>query len=258
MTRDTQVWILVGGFSLLLLLLVACGDITAEEPLVTQSPDQSEELVETSAEIDFPLTLGNTWVYSGTFYQGSNPSTVLTATYIVTESVVDILHSDLDTYTIFQIAREEELIFCPTEWQSRPDNWCDRLAIPDPAYYWYIIEGTTLYRQDRLESYRLLERGIRELLFPLEEGKQWYLNHKMAQTYPNYEVDSMLRKVVATRPRTVPAGNFEGCFQLQTIVGGETSLLDYCPNVGIVERAYIHHGTPFGTHETLIKYVFPQ
>ena len=255
MTRKERIWTLVGVLSLLIWVLVACGSITVEESLAERAPQQTEELVITSPQIDFPFALGNTWIYSGTFYQGSNSTAVLTATYIVTESVVNVLHSDLGTYTIFQIARSEELRYCPPEWQAWSDNWCDRLATHTPTYYWYIFEGNTLYRQERLEAHRLSDQGIRELLWPLEEGQQWYVNHTMALAHPNYEVDSMLRKVVAAQLYAVPAGSFAECFQMQTVVGGDTSVVGYCPQVGFVERSSIHSGTPFGMHEILVEYM---
>ncbi|MBN1877483.1 MAG: hypothetical protein JXA33_24890 [Anaerolineae bacterium] len=62
MTGDTQIWILIGGFSLLLLMLVACGGITARESPAELLLDQAGELVETSSEVVFPLALDNTWV----------------------------------------------------------------------------------------------------------------------------------------------------------------------------------------------------
>ena len=256
MDRNTKLWILIGSLSLVIILM-ACNANSIEESPTGLFFNRADGEVKTTSQVDFPLALGNTWVYSGTFYQGSNPTTVLTATYVVTESVVDILHSDLGDYTIIQIARYEKLISCPTEWQTWPDNWCERSAIYDPEYYWYVIDGDTLYQQKLLASYRLFERGSQELLFPLAEGTQWYLDHTMAQAHPDYDVNSMLRKVISEGPCTVPAGDFERCFQMMTVVGGNTSVLDYCPEVGFVERSDIHSGTPFGTHEVLMAYTFP-
>jgi hypothetical protein len=255
MGKSKKLWLLSGSLSLVFVILVACNAGSVEGLPIGFRIDGGEK---NTSQVDFPLALGNTWVYSGTFYQGSNPTTILTATYVVTESVVDILHSDLGEYTIIQIARDENLRSCPTEWQTRPDNWCDRLAIYEPEYYWYVIDGATLYRQELLASHRLFERGNRELLFPIAEGAQWYINHTMAQAHPNYDVNSMLRKVISEGAYTIPAGDFEKCFQMMTVIGGNTSLLHYCPEVGFVERSNIHHGTPFGTHEVLIAYTFPQ
>ncbi|HQE94066.1 MAG TPA: hypothetical protein PLH19_15705 [Anaerolineae bacterium] len=220
--------------------------------------DGSGPSVEDQREVDFPLAVENTWVYSGTFYQGFNQSGVLTATYIVTETVVDILHSELRPYPVFQIARYEELKSCPEEWREIPENWCDRLASQEPDYYWYAIDGQTIYQQQRMEIYRLPERGIRELVFPLFEGAQWYLTAEMAEAYPHDEVDSMLRKVEQENPQDVPAGDFEECYRMTEVIGGNWDATWYCPGVGIVKRVTDHSGTPFGSREILIGYKFSQ
>src|SRR3989304_2822914 len=41
-------------------------------------------------EIDYPLALGNTWVFQATRYQGYPPSQEMTATLVMTETVVDV------------------------------------------------------------------------------------------------------------------------------------------------------------------------
>lgn len=68
--------------------------------------------------------------------------------------------------------------------------------------------------------------GIKEFVFPLAEGERWYLNVEMAETYPDYEVDSMLRKVEQDGPRDVPAGDFETCFQMTEVVGVGAVIVD--------------------------------
>jgi len=264
MKTSLKFWILASSLSLVTLVPVACGVEGVEKPPPTeqsrtsQVSHRSNDPTEHQVRVDFPLALGNTWVYSGTFYQGFNPTTILTATYTATERVVDVLHSELEPYTIFQIARYEDLVFCPEEWQERSENWCASLASDEPEYYWYVVDGRTVYRQQRLEVYRLHERGIKELVLPLAEGEQWYLSAAMAEANPNYEVDSMLRHVEQRAPREVPAGDFGECFRMVEVIGGNYNEMWVCTEIGIVERATDHRGTPFGEHEVLIDYVFPE
>jgi hypothetical protein len=261
-TRGLRLWILAVGLGLLVFVLAACGaQGSAGFSEATNSPASADGLgqsVEYQREVDFPLSVGNTWVYSGAFYQGFNPSTILTATYTVTETVVDVLHSELRPYTVFQIARYEEIESCPEEWRDLTENWCDQLASEEPDYYWYVVDDRTIYRQQRLEVYRLPEQGIRELVFPLSEGAQWYLTAAMAEAHPNFEVDSMLRKVEQEGLRDVPAKEFEECYRMTDVIGGNTSVMWYCRDVGFVERTTDHRGTPFGSREILIGYRFPQ
>jgi hypothetical protein len=253
MTRGLRLWIFAVGLGLLTSILVACG-----VQGTANTSDGLGQSVEYQLEVDFPLSVGNTWFYSGTFYQGFNQSTVLTATYIVTETVVDVLHSELRPYAIFQIARYEELESCPEEWRELPENWCDGLATDEPDYYWYAVDDRTIYQQRRMEVYRLPEGGIRELVFPLSEGAQWYLTVAMAEAHPNFEVDSMLRKVEQESPRDVPVGDLEECYRMTEVVGGSQNVTWYCTDVGFVERATDHSGTPFGSREILVGYRFFQ
>ena len=43
-----------------------------------------------SPEIDFPLALGNTWVFQLTRYEGDPTSAIITTTSVVTETVVEV------------------------------------------------------------------------------------------------------------------------------------------------------------------------
>ena len=262
MERGLRLLLFAVGLGLLTLILAACGVQRTASPSQATNTDTSTygsgQSIEYQLEVDFPLSLGNTWIYSGTFYQGFDQSTVLTATYTTTETVVDILYSELRPYIVFQIARYEDLSSCPEEWRSMPENWCDGLASEEPGYSWYIVDGKTIYQMRRMEVYRLPERGIRELVFPLSEGAQWYLTAAMAEAHPNHEVDSMLRKVEQEAPRAVPAGEFEECYRMTEVIGGNTNVTWYCTDVGFVERATDHSGTPSGSLEILVGYRFSQ
>jgi hypothetical protein len=229
------------------LLLVACGG----------SGQTGNRLgAHDSSAMDFPLVLGNTWVYSGVFYQGSNQTDVLTATYTLTESVVDVLHSDIGEYAIFQVACYREITSCPDAWQQQPGDVCASTPPDEPVYTWYVADGNTLYRQSSLELSHLAETSIKELVFPLTSDARWYLTAAMEEANPDYDLDSMLRRVVYSGPRETPAGDFKGCFEMHDVVGGTTSRLVYCPGIGIVERAGDHSGTPWGEREILMDYMF--
>lgn len=64
MTRGVRFWLFAVGLGLLTSILVACGVQEIANP--SGGLDQP---VEHQTEVDFPLSVGNTWVYSGTFYQ---------------------------------------------------------------------------------------------------------------------------------------------------------------------------------------------
>jgi len=253
MRAHSPLWVIAAT-----ILSTACVVAACEPESTKRSATTAAFSTEQGTVVDFPLALGNTWVYSGTFYQGFNQDTVLTATYTVTETVVDVLSSELKPHRVFQIARSEEVRSCPDQWLEQPENWCARTDVDEPTYHWYAVDESTLYHQRRLEIYQLPERSIREMVFPLAEGEAWYLTTEMAETYPDQAADSMLRKVEEEGPRELPSGAFEACFRMTETIGGSGGVTWYCSRIGIVERSTDHRGTPFGSREVLIDYAFPR
>lgn len=83
------------------------------------------------------------------------------------------------------------------------------------------------------------------------------MNEKMRNSYPDYKVDSMLRKVVQQGTVITPVATFEECFQMTEIIGGYTSEMWFCPGVGVVARRVDHSGTPSGVRELLVDYKTP-
>nr|NIR26491.1 hypothetical protein [Gammaproteobacteria bacterium]NIR66819.1 hypothetical protein [candidate division Zixibacteria bacterium] len=207
----------------------------------------------------FPLQLGNTWVYSSTHYQDYGPLEMrgpdgkvvmkccktITATYIITETVVDLQTSP--PYFVAQLYREESLVSASDEWSQEQSGWL--------GMYWYIISGTHVYQQrTELDLSAVDENSNLEYIFPLELNQRWYPNPGQRKQFPDYEVVSGLRKVSKVGKVKVPAGGFEQCFQLKEMIGGSTFETWFCPGVGIVDTRSDHSGTPFGFRSVLINY----
>jgi hypothetical protein len=231
-------------------------DTAAPTPSPTETP--MPQLSPYSTDVTFPFALGNTWVYSGTIYAGFNPTEVFTATYVVTESVA-ALHSH-PPYTVVQIHREQ----VPSPIPAEDDYWsAEKLTATE--YYWYAIKDRTVYRLREEPDWDAMATSVATgtteigFVFPLEVGQRWYLNEKMQELYPDYEVDSMLRKVVQQGAIETSTETFEKCFQMTEIVGGYTFEMWFCPGVGIVARKADHSGTPMGMRELLMRYsVLPE
>lgn len=209
-----------------------------------------------NAEVTFPFALGNTWVYSGTVYAGFNATEIFTATYVVTESVVEI--QSHPPYTAVRVHRQQ------TPHSVPPDQrWWSPEKLTKVEDYWYVVDDTTVYWQegeldlDTFPSSTVTSTSEIELVFPLEVGQRWYLNEKMRNSYPDYKVDSMLREVVQQGTVTTPVATFEECFQMTEIIGGYTSEMWFCPGVGVVARRVDHSGTPSGVRELLVDYKIP-
>jgi len=204
-------------------------------------------------DVAFPFAPGNTWVYSGTVYAGFSPTEVFTATYVVTETVVKI--QSHPPYTIVQIYREQTPRSVPSD-----NDWWSPEKLTTAEDYWYIIEDATVYRLRESPDLNAIPTSIVsgtseiELMFPLEVGRRWYLNKQMQELHPDYDVDSVLRRVVQQGTIETPAMIFEKCFQMTDIVGGYVSEMWFCPGVGIVARKMDHSGTPSGMQELLMEY----
>lgn len=226
----------------LLLLAVICTSCT--KPMSTQSTSLP------SPAVDLPLELNSTWVYQATRYTGFNPSEIMTATHIVTETIVDLQITS--THLAAKVYREgsaEEPVYVPESMQNvsvYPAN---------PSKYRLVFSDNHVYRQEgNLDLHGLYNTGTLEFVFPLQLGEKWYLTNAMAELNPDKRVDSMLRKVVQVGTVTVPAGSFEDCFLLAEVIGGTTYEKWFCPGVGLVDQRSDHHGTPYGSREVLVRY----
>jgi hypothetical protein len=193
-----------------------------------------------SSETDFPLALGNTWVFQATRYEGVPITEIITTTLVITETVVEV--KSTSSYFIAQIHREESAEMpvgnVPPSWQGVP------LRPATSSEYWLVVSGNRVYRQERnLDPSTLYDTAELELVFPLQVGEKW-----------NLFDGGILRKVVKVDTVAVPAGRFNNCFLFEDAWASDTAQTWFCPNVGIIEEKMDHHGTPMGWHSVLTRY----
>lgn len=153
-----------------------------------------------SSVSDFPLTLGNTWIYSSTRYEGYEGPHLMTATYIITERVVETQASP--PYFVAKIHREEKLLTASAQWGGSEEWGQD---------YWRIISGTHVYRQGLKLDLSDQESFQLEYTFPLSTTKSWC----PAKKIPEEDcIASGKRTVIKAATRSVPAGDFETCYEI--------------------------------------------
>jgi hypothetical protein len=225
----------------LVILLIVCTSC------MTGTPDQSQS--QDGAKSNWPPAANTTWVFEGSRYAGFNSTDIMTATCTVTETVVDSeVNDDFLAVRIQRVSSAETLV--------SPNN--NALTPSDSivsSEYWLVFTDTRVYRQDgNLDLSTVDSTGTLELVFPLEVGEKWYLTAEMDQLYPDQNVDSMLRKVQRKETVNLPAGQLEGCFFLEEVIGGSVFGGWFCPGMGWVERRSDHHGTPYGWRELLVEY----
>jgi hypothetical protein len=204
---------------------------------------------------DLPLRLGNTWVYSSTYYdtyQGER----ITATYFITETVVDA--QLITPYFVSQIARETTVVTSSINLNDlRPG--CDGYYLNGTGgivTYWYIISGTHVYRQSGELDLSRVESSWLEYVFPLSNDARWYPDGEQRKRFLDISTgpSSGIRGARGPIVRRVPAGEFESCFDVWTVYlsGGTESW--FCVGVGLVGNEYAHQGTPYGHRTMLVKY----
>jgi hypothetical protein len=240
-------------FSLFVLLLASCMACSVESihlskttipisTVVTATPSPLTPSVGVTPDLiaDFPLALGNTWVYSSTRYEGYEGPNRMTATYVITEKVVE---TQIDPpYFVAKVQREERLVAAPAQWNGS-EEWTE--------LYWRILSGTQLYQQ-RFEldlsdpaSFQL------EYVFPLSEKESWCPGEKIQEKDCTA---SGKRTVLKATSRNVPAGEFESCFEIGEDFNTGVYSHWFCPGIGIIEAKGDHSGFPFGRWEKLIDF----
>jgi WD40 repeat protein/Leucine-rich repeat (LRR) protein len=203
---------------------------------------------------ELPLSLGNTWVYSATYYD-TYIAERITATYRITETVADI--QTRAPYYAAQVVRDSTLTglsdnLAGVDWEEH------YLAGPGGSTsFWYVISGTKLvYEQNELDWAKIeAAEATLAYIFPLSAGLQWYPDPEQRRAYPNFEVGPGTRTVVeGPVERQTPAGTYQPCFEIVTFYNGGSPRSWFCPGVGVIESQYHHAGTPFGHTSVLLGY----
>jgi len=201
---------------------------------------------------NFPLNLGNSWVYSSTHYDAYETERI-TATYTITETVVD---TQIDNaYYIVQMLRDNTVVTSSVNLAEleQTDLYLDGTGGTET--YWYIINGTDIYLQQNELNLETVESSWLEYTLPISENSAWYPDPYQRNTFSVESGPiSGLRLARGPTQKSVPAGEFENCFEILTIYlsGGTTSW--FCQGLGVVAGEYDHAGTPFGYRTVLITY----
>lgn len=211
---------------------------------------QSTPGVESNRLPDFPLAPGTMWVYAYTPYEprASDPTQIVTATYRMTETVVE---TEINPpYLFVKIQRETRLATATS---------LTGTTLPGDAFG-YVISGTQVYQENRAVDPLTFDPDHAHLayMFPLEDGKQWCpirvdLKNPDDPTDVHCEANG-LKTVTAVDAYQTPAGRFTDCYEITEayLSGGVTRW--FCNGVGVVAVKYDHGGTRFGFEKMLLKY----
>ena len=217
----------------LCIVLVACGS--------QRKDDNAQNLYQYNQEL--PLSVGNSWAYRVTRYDGFNPNLIMTATLVMTDTIISVENKDGFFVATVQSERSAETLV-----EVRGDyHVTDSLQPATTETYWLIVDGSRVLRQDgKLNLSDLQSRTLVELVFPISLHGKWSMY--AAKDAP------LNGEVTKAGSITVPAGTFADCFYLQGVIGGMTFDDWFCPGIGVVWRNAEHHGTPYGNKRELVSY----
>ncbi|MBI2845621.1 MAG: hypothetical protein HYX86_03635 [Chloroflexi bacterium] len=207
-----------------------------------KSDDNAQSYYQYNQEL--PLSVGNYWTYRVTRYEGFNPNDMMTATSMITDTIIGIeVKEEFFIATVQSVQSEEVLVEVRGKYPV-----ANALRTATTTNYWLIVDGNRVLRQDdRLDLSDLQTRVLVEFVFPVILNSEWSIFN--AKDAP------LNRKVASIGSITVPAGEFTDCFFLETGAFAGTTIEDwFCPGIGLVWNNSEHHGTPYGGRTELVSY----
>ena len=232
---------------------VVAGEPTNASP--TPVPTTAEQPALQNPWSEFPLNVGTTWVYAYIPYDPlpSDPAQIITATYLLTETVTEV--ESTPPYLAAKVETERALVSKPPEW-TRDD-------ISRTGETWYVIDGNKIYRGSERPDLSNLNPDLTpgwslEYQLPLSVGESWCpakYNFKSPGQPEIEDCQSLGEQTVAkAMSYETPAGKFDDCYQITESVNSGGTTRWFCNEVGVVAAKYDHAGTRFGFEQTLIRY----
>lgn len=199
---------------------------------------------------EFPMATGTTWVYTYIPYEPleSNPRQIVTATYVLTETVVETVAA---APYLFVRVRQDATLVSATPLKDRTAPTGD---------FWYVISGTLVFEEFRAPDVTAFDPVASRLDydFPLTDGKQWCPWQIDPKNPDKPEVlyceANGLRTAVAIGAYETPAGSFTDCYQISEAFLSGGVIRQFCNGIGVVAARYDHGGTRFGFEQTLVSY----
>jgi len=260
-----------------------------DTPTTTPSPTPTPP---NSPLAEFPLDVGNTWVYTSIRYAGYDTQTI-TMTATMTNTVVEVRWQP----PIFAAKIRSEYKPDQVPGDLEENEWVERLPLEESTdSYWYVISGTQVYlyytRNDMELKYidwkSALSQTGPEYVFPLAEGDCWEPHsaepvdaaicwqqasarevierlepsqptnslgtHVLTITYSTRTLTDEYKDVEAQIELDDCATDCSECFLLVTWDNPGAYREWLCPGIGVVGGFWHHQGTPFGEAAYLVDY----
>lgn len=225
----------------LLLILGIFLSVTLTACTLLKKADSAQSHYKYNQEL--PLSVGNYWAYQVTRYDGFNPNDIMTATFVMTDTITRVEVKEGFFIATVQSVQSAEV---PMEVRGNyPVTDALRPATTDE--YWLIADGNRVLRQeDKLNLADLQSRVSVEFVFPVDSTSRWSIY--------NTKDAPINRAVTNVGSIAVPAGKFTDCRYLEESLAGMTVDDWFCPGIGVVWHNAEHHGTPYGNRRELVSY----
>ena len=221
----------------------------------TLVPTITEQPVPQNPWPEFPLNVGTSWVYAYIPYDPlpSDPTQIITATYLLTETVTEV--ESTPPYFAAKVETERVLVSKSPEW-TRDD-------IGRTGGTWYVINGDKIYQSSErpdLSNFNpdLTPGWSLQYQLPLSVGASWCPAQYEFKSPGQPEIEdcrSLGEQTVAkAMSYETPAGKFGDCYQITERVNSGGTTRWFCNGVGVVAARYDHDGTRFGFEQTLVSY----
>jgi len=232
---------LVFAMVVMALAVISCQSNSVDRP--------TAEAVDKPISAEFLATKGTEWVYLYKKYEPieSQPTEIITATYLLTETVVEVAFAE--PYQIIHVGQAVRSVNEPVGWDTRSSL--------QPKEYWYIVGNDKIYQS--FQKVDLNDLQLDNLLLaydlPLRVGKSWCPG---AEAIGEQKLTGCTtageRTVVRAGSQEGSFGRFEGCYQITSAWNSGGTVAWYCEWVGLVAQKYDHSGTRFGFEQNLIGY----
>ncbi len=218
---------------------------TQPNPAIGPTPDAGAlpaEVMQTLAIM--PLVAGSSWVYSDDAYSQDEK-----VTWRISETVID--NQVKPPYFAAKIQRDVALI------SGNPSS--SFINPPRSGLYWYLVDGSRVYRQDVDQAGELSWNRLDDLtlvfVFPLSsKAGCWYPDPGQRRAAPVPGAPGC-RQGGDGASLKVPAGTLDACHTVLSPDNTGINKLTFCDGVGIAETSFDHQGTRYGEHLLLTGYL---
>lgn len=239
-----SLWRLTAILAITAILILA--GVLVSQAVIGRKPGLTAS--EVFAQTGLPVAKGATWVYAYIPYEpaAADPTQIVTATYRLTETVVDT--ESASPYFVAHVQGTRSLVQAQPGWSGMTSD--------EPNEYWYLVRGQQIYQSFQKLDWASVQTDTLTLAYnlPLALNESWCPS-SVVKGEPVQDCTAAGRRIVLDQGEyTTLAGRFDNCYQIVEQYNSGGVEWWFCKGVGVVAEAYDHAGTRFGFTQELVSY----